>query len=116
MIDAAFNAAGDTKITVSSLAGTAGGLLANVNRWRRQISLPPIDSAQLEADVQTIELGTNTGHLVDIVQPNGNPRQRIVAIVVPQTNRTWFYKLTGTDASVEPVKTDLITFVQSVRY
>ena len=116
MIDAAFGAAGGTKTTVSSLAGTAGGLLANVNRWRRQIGLPPIDSAQLDTDVQTIELGADTGHLVDMVQPDGNPRQRIVAVIVPKTNKTWFYKLTGTDASVEPVKDEFIAFVKSVRY
>lgn len=116
MIDAAFTAVGGTKITVSSLSGTAGGLLANVNRWRRQISLPPIDNAQLEADVQTMELGTNTGHLVDMVQTTGDPRQRIVALVVPQTNKTWFYKLTGTDASVESVKAEFTAFVKSVRY
>ena len=34
-------------ISVSKLAKNAGGLLANVNRWRKQIGLGEIDEAQL---------------------------------------------------------------------
>ena len=33
---------GTAAVNVSSLAGDGGGLLANVNRWRGQLGLPPV--------------------------------------------------------------------------
>jgi len=34
-------------VNVSSLAGDGGGFLANVNRWRGQLGLPPFTEADL---------------------------------------------------------------------
>src|SRR5688572_18194483 len=36
----------DLDFSVVMLSGEAGGLLANVNRWRGQIQLPPLTQAQ----------------------------------------------------------------------
>jgi len=42
-------------------------LLDNVNRWRRQMGLTPVDSADLEKHVEHLELAEGTAVLVDIV-------------------------------------------------
>ena len=39
--------AGKVEMSVVVLPGAAGGELANVNRWRGQIGLPPLDEAAL---------------------------------------------------------------------
>ena len=39
--------AGKVEVSVVTLAGPAGGELANVNRWRGQIGLPPVEEAAL---------------------------------------------------------------------
>lgn len=51
MRNANFRVAGDTRSEcyLTLLSGDAGGLLANVNRWRAQMSQPPADEAALDA-------------------------------------------------------------------
>lgn len=47
--EANFKVAGDaqTECYLTRLAGTAGGLESNINRWRAQISLPPLSAAEI---------------------------------------------------------------------
>lgn len=47
--EANFKVAGDAKTEcyLTRLAGTAGGLESNINRWRSQISLPPLSAAEV---------------------------------------------------------------------
>ena len=57
----------ETDVSVVSLPGMAGGDLANVNRWRGQVKLPPIDE---DALAQTAEHVQTNGHnylVVDLV-------------------------------------------------
>ncbi len=39
--------AGKAEVTVVALPGDVGGELANVNRWRGQLALPPIEQEDL---------------------------------------------------------------------
>ena len=47
--EANFKVAGDpkTECYLTRLAGTAGGLESNINRWRAQISLPPLSAEEI---------------------------------------------------------------------
>ncbi len=47
---------GTAECYVTVLPGNAGGTLANVNRWRSQMSLPPITAGELEEHVQKKQL------------------------------------------------------------
>lgn len=106
------------EVTVSVFPGDVGGLLANVNRWRRQISLPPIGEGELKSAVQ--ELGPQPGQmtLVDIAgtDPKTSRPARLVGVVVPQGGQTWFYKLMGDDKVVAREKETLVGFVKGVAY
>src|SRR5262249_32600143 len=57
------------QITVTPLVGEAGGLLANVNRWRGQIKLGPIDEAQLRKDVRPVEVAGQPASYFDLLGP-----------------------------------------------
>ena len=58
---AKYTASGDAgakaDITVVVLPGDAGGQVANVNRWRTQIGLAPLDEAAVSKLAQTLEAG-----------------------------------------------------------
>ncbi len=107
-------------MSVVALGPQAGGPLANLNRWRGQIGLPPLDAADLATAAQPLKLSDGDATLFEMVgdqSPKGDAkRTRILAAIVPRLDRTWFYKLTGDDTLVEAEKAAFIRFVQSVKY
>ena len=106
------------EITVSSFPGDVGGLLANVNRWRRQISLPPLDDAGLAQAVTALTTPAGPASLVDITGTDAKTSQpaRLVGVVIPLNGQSWFYKLLGDATVVEHQKAGFIQFVQSAKY
>lgn len=102
-------------ITVSQLARDGGGLLANVNRWRGQIGLRPIDNALLDKDAQDLAVGKDKGKLVDL---QGDPpdARRIVGVVLPRGDRTYFFKMTGPSALVGNQRQAFDAFMKSVSF
>jgi len=78
------------RITLTELSGQGGGLLSNINRWRGQVGLQPVQSM----DDQPKKDLPNDGLIVDLQAPSGSAR--IMAAVVAVGDRTLFFKLTGT--------------------
>jgi hypothetical protein len=113
-------ALGDAEVTVTVFPGDVGGLLANVNRWRRQIGLEAIEPADLPKVTSTIEVNGDPATLVDLVNPQGGGSapgpNRLLVVLVSREGRTWFYKMAGPDELVTTAKPELIKFVQSARY
>jgi hypothetical protein len=103
------------KVAVSAFPGDVGGTFANVNRWRAQIGLPPMDESALGTVTQTITVAGGNATLVDINNPAG-PNFRLVAAIVPQGTNTWFYKLMGNNDLVSQEKAPFVKFVQSAVY
>ncbi len=99
-------------LSISALGGGAGGLLANVNRWRGQVGLGEWDGSALAAESEKLSLGGETATLVDLK----GPEKRILAVIVPRGERTWFYKLTAPDGLVAKERENFVNFVKTVRY
>jgi hypothetical protein len=100
---------GEGDLAVINLSGDAGGDLANVNRWRAQLQLPPV---------------TDLGGAAEIVEENGlrmlvfdaaNGGRRILGAIVPRPGETWFFKLTGPDALVAREKPVFREFLKTVK-
>ncbi|HZL42789.1 MAG TPA: hypothetical protein VFD66_05875 [Verrucomicrobiae bacterium] len=112
--------AGDGKadISVSMLGGTGGGLSANVNRWRRQLGLDPLDEDNLGKLVESIDTEAGKAQLVDMKGKDAKTGQaaRTVGAVVPLGGQTWFYKLMGDETTVGREKENFLKFVQTVKY
>lgn len=98
-------------ITISSFPGDVGGLLANVNRWRGQVGAAEISTGDLAKEVKSIQLADGTkASLVDVTGKSS----RLVGLIVPRGDKTWFYKMVG-DSGVVAAETDnLIKFAVTV--
>ena len=106
-------------VSVVSLSGSAGGTLANVNRWREQMKLPPIDESTLQESADRLEAGGHTFLVVDLPSagPLGeqNEKQRILAAIVEKNDRSWFIKMTGEEAAVASQKSAFADFLRSLQ-
>jgi hypothetical protein len=105
-------------VTVSSFSGPAGGLKANVDRWRGQLGLPAIAQTELNSLVQPLDVPGEQAMLVDMSGSDSKTgeRARIIGVIVPRGKATWFFKLMGDGAVAEREKAAFLKFVQSVRY
>jgi hypothetical protein len=106
------------EITVSSFPGDTGGLLANVNRWRGQVGLPPVGQEALAKEVSALDVPGGQAQVTDMVgaSPRTGQKTRLIGVVVPRGPQTWFYKLMGDETLAGREKPALLKFVQSVRY
>jgi hypothetical protein len=106
-------------ISLIILGGQAGGVLDNVNRWRTQIGLAPLDAQGLTEN--SVKLTTPVGEavVVDLAAtgPVANPAQdgRIVAAIVPLARAMWFYKMRGNRELIEREKEGFLRWVETAR-
>ena len=105
----------EADLSITAFPGDVGGELANVNRWRGQIQLPPLGEADLAATTTHREIHGLPFVLVDFVSPSTVKPARIVGAILPFNRATWFFKLMGPDATVEAAKPAFLEFLQTVR-
>lgn len=110
---AAESAAGKAEATISILAGTGGGDLANVNRWRGQVGLAPITEDELNRTAVAVEADGKPARLVDLTAANG--QQRIMAVIAARDGETVFYRLSGHPDLVGAQKDTFLGFVKSTK-
>ena len=104
-------------LSVVALGPAAGGLLANINRWRGQFGLDPVDEAGLQKTLTTVPLsGGETATVVDLVGTGEAAGRRLLGAIVSRNDRTWFYKLTGDATLVESERGNFEKFIRSVKY
>jgi hypothetical protein len=109
---------GKATITISVFPGNVGGPLLNVNRWRDQLSLAPIEEAELPKATRALDVMGGKAMLVEITGTDQKTKQRasMITAMVSRDNSTWFYKLMGDELVVAAEKDAFIKFVQTVRY
>jgi hypothetical protein len=100
------------ELSVTTLGGSAGGLLANVNRWQGQLGLPPLTQAQLTQKVSQIRAGSRPYQLVDLLNPSTH--QRVLAVITQSESDTWFFKLTGEAEAIDAVRGQFDQFLRGV--
>lgn len=82
------------EITITALSKNAGGLAANINRWRNQIGLGPVDLAKSGTEMQPVETPSGNAIVVDFAG-EGADAKRIIAATISQDTQTWFVKMMG---------------------
>jgi hypothetical protein len=99
-------------------AGEGGGLISNVNRWRKQLGLSDLSADEIIKEVTSVETSGGKAMFVEMAGTDAKSRQpaQIVGAMVPQAGQTWFYKLMGDPKIVERQKAAFTTFVQSAKY
>jgi hypothetical protein len=103
------------KVAVSAFGGEVGGTFANVNRWRAQIGLPPMEEGAVASVTKPIDVAGGKATLVDLSNPDGVPT-RLLAVIVPRGPNTWFYKMVGDTSVVAAEEEAFVKFVQTVTY
>lgn len=105
----------EADLSITAFPGDTGGLLANLNRWRGQVSLPPLAAGELDDNSEHLDIGALHVDVVDFAgMANGVPT-RIIGAVVPVGGETWFFKLMGPDALVAKEKPAFREFLNTIR-
>ena len=108
--------AGTADVSVVVLAGPAGGLLANVNRWRGQVGLPAIDEKELDRPARKLTSAAGEAVLFDLAGPKHDQAAalRILAAVLRAGESTWFFNMTGEASPVAALKPSFVEFLNSL--
>jgi hypothetical protein len=114
-VDGANAASAD--VSVIAFPGEAGGLISNINRWRGQLQLPPLDEDQLSQITQRTDVDDVPTYLVDFqTVENASKPSRILGAVLQTADRTWFVKMTGPPGLIESQRDKFLTFVKSFHF
>ena len=105
----------DADFSITAFPGDVGGELANVNRWRGQLQLPPVAESDLATATAHLDQNGLSFVIVDFANPEAAKAQRILGALVPYGGATWFFKLMGPDATVAREKEAFLAFLQSVK-
>jgi len=106
-----------TEIAITKFAGGAGGVLANINRWRGQIGLPPVATLEEQA-MQRINVARIRADRLDLSAPTGGAaeRKRMIVVSVAHNETTYFIKMTGSSAAVDKHTKAFDAFLASVQF
>jgi hypothetical protein len=95
------------ELTISQLSGDAGGLLANVNRWRGQLGLPPVDGRELASLVVSETFGRYAFRMVGLSRED-----RAMSVAILELDGTsWFFKLSGRPDDVSALRGQFVRFL-----
>ena len=105
---------GKAEVSVIVLPGPAGGELANVNRWRGQIGLGPIEETALASARKVVKSKAGAVNLYDFTS-EGQLRSRMVtAMLSTPDGNTWFLKLLGDADPVGKARPDFLRLLEAL--
>jgi hypothetical protein len=108
-------ARGKIDVSVVVLPGPAGGELANVNRWRGQIGLAPMDEASLASARHAVKAPAGSVSVYDFTS-EGQAKSRMVAGLLTAGGNSWFVKMVGDAEAVGAARGDFMRLLESLRF
>lgn len=103
------------RLTITPLAGQAGGLVGNIDRWRKELKLPEASGEQIQKEAAKIEIDGRPAYFVDLANPK-MPEHRIVGALLFQEQGSWFFKMFGAADLIESQKPAFEAFLRSIRF
>jgi hypothetical protein len=103
---------GKIDISIVTFPGDGGSDADNVNRWRGQIGLAPIDGNAVTSQIAPLKTEGTTFSTTDIA----GDKTRTIAAWTRRDGRVWFFKATGPNTAVEKEKPNFVKFIESVRF
>jgi len=101
----------EADLSITMLSAANNPLLENINRWRRQVALPPLAAADLTAQTSAI----TSGDLKITVIDYANNSTRVLGGILYLGDEAWFFKLNGPDALVAAQKPAFLDFLKTVK-
>ena len=105
---------GKVEASVVVLPGAAGGDLSNVNRWRGQIGLGPIDEKTLAAARKAVKSKAGMVSVFDFTSEGQTKTRMVVGLISTSDGNTWFLKLVGDAAPVGKAEPDFMRIIGSL--
>lgn len=125
---AAFDAGSGIRVTVTPVGGTGDTfqmISSNIERWQRQLGLPPAESAEEAAEVTsrrevdghvTIVVNlSSTGPTIDASGTESQGPTSIVGALVVADGSLWAFKMKGPATAVQAKLPDFNRFLDSVK-
>ena len=107
----------DGDVSVVPLPGEGGSNLENVNLWRAQLRLPPLEKADDPALGETTQSPNGSITLVHMTSAeplfSGDRHAAISAAILRTADTTWFFKLTGEAEMVAAQRARFVDFVRT---
>lgn len=100
-------------LAIFAFPGDTGGLLSNLNRWRGQIGLPPIQENELPQATTQLTQGTLQFTIVDFTATADD--MRLIGAVLSGHGETYFFKMTGPRATLAAQKQAFLDMLKTVR-
>jgi hypothetical protein len=108
---------GKIDVSVIALPGIAGGELANVNRWREQMKLPPVhDEKDLAGLRNTTKSPAGNVSVFDFASAGSDKARMLVGLLSAADGNTWFLKMTGDEAAVAQARKEFLQWIASLRF
>lgn len=122
LIDLKFGPNQEGECYLSALPGPAGGVAANLNRWRNQLGLESLPEADIEKLPRKPFMGENAYYLVadgdyrNVGQEEAAKEYRLVGLLQEAPELTLFVKMTGPRALVEANMASFESFIASIGF
>lgn len=115
-LTAAYALPGGGRVTVSKLAGDGGGLAANINRWREQVGLKPLDGKDVAGQPLKIADSGEVMQLFNLTaEDSAADAEGILAGILPLKTETWYFKFSGPVGVLRKAEGEFAEFLRSVR-
>ena len=96
------------------LSGSAGGLVANINRWRGQVGLAAASKEEITAELKKIPSQLGEFDLCTLVNPE-NKEDAIFGALYFSPQFALFAKLKAPPAQLESLREEFISFCSSIK-
>jgi len=98
-------------ISITNFSGDGGGLLANVNRWRRQLDLESKTLTEINESIIYRTSGIGEYKLLKII--NNNTNIAFLCAIMGAQNSTIFVKMKASLIGINILEDEFITFCSS---
>lgn len=109
----------DGDVSVIPLPGEGGTNLENINLWRAQLRLPPLEKEDDPALGETTQSPNGPITLVHITSEeplfSGDRHGAISAAILRTTDTTWFFKIAGESQMVSAHRARFVDFVRTAQ-
>jgi hypothetical protein len=107
----------DERVTIT-VSAASGEVLENVNRWRGQLQMPPIDQTTLEGAATPLKVDGRSGVSVELIGPAKSGEQQAIygAIIDDAPPGKWFVKMMGDATVAFRERERFLAFVTSLKF
>lgn len=123
LIDMSFGLQGEGECYLAALPGPAGGLAANINRWRAQVGAGPLTDEEIEKLPRKDFLG-RPAHFISVDgafkgmgdEASAKQDYRLVGLIHQASELTLFIKMTGPKELMEQNMAQFDAFCASIKF